>query len=95
MEQKRLNVYTDILIDRSSVVSLRLDQSCALFAWNCKRQMNRWTSRAKLVMPVEIIRESNFSSPRQHMKQLEISHAEDFMSTRSDASFPILVTTLR
>ena len=27
VEQKRMNVYTDILIDRSSVVSLRLDQS--------------------------------------------------------------------
>ena len=27
VEQKRMNVYTDILIDRSSVVSLRLDQN--------------------------------------------------------------------
>ena len=31
-------------------------------------------------MPVEIIREGNLSSPQQHMKQLEISHEEDFIS---------------
>ena len=54
--------------------------SCALFAWNCKRQINRLTSRAKPVMPVEIIREGNLSSPQQHMKQFEISHEEDFIS---------------
>ena len=35
-------------------------------------------------MPVEIIREGNLSSPQQHMKKLEISHAEDFMSTQSN-----------
>ena len=51
--------------------------SCALFAWNCKRQFNKLTSRAKLVMPVEIIKEGNLSSPLQHMKQLQISHAEE------------------
>ena len=68
--------------------------SCALFAWNCKRQINRLTSRAKPVMPVEIIREGNLSSPQQHMKQLEISHAEDFMSTRSNVNFPRLVKRL-
>ena len=69
--------------------------SCALFAWNCKRQINRLTSRAKPVMPVEIIREGNLSSPQQHMKQLEISHAEDFMSTRSNVNFPRLVERLK
>ena len=42
-------------------------------------------------MPVEIIKEGNFSSSLQHMKQLEISHAEDFMSTRSNTNFPGLV----
>ncbi|CAH3166877.1 unnamed protein product [Pocillopora meandrina] len=69
--------------------------SCALFAWNCKRQINRLTSRAKPVMPVEIIREGNLSSPQQHMKQFEISHAEDFMSTRSKVNFPGLVERLK
>ena len=58
--------------------------SCALFAWNFKRQINRLTERAKLVMLVEIIKEGSLSSPQQHMKQLEISHAEDFRSTRSN-----------
>ena len=65
--------------------------SCALFAWNCKRQINRLTSRAKPVMPVEITREGNLWS----MKQLEISHAEDFMSTRSNVNFPRLVERLK
>ena len=58
--------------------------SCALFAWNCKRQINRLTERAQLVMLVERIKEGSLSSPQQHMKQLEISHAEDFRSTRSN-----------
>ena len=69
--------------------------SCALFAWNYKRQINRLTSRAKPVTPVGIIREGNLSSPQQHMKQLEISHAEDFMSTRSNVNFPRLVERLK
>ena len=69
--------------------------SCVSFAWNCKRQISRLTSRAKPVMPVEIIREGNLSSPQQHMKQLEISHAEDFMSTRSNVNFPRLVERLK
>ena len=68
--------------------------SCVSFAWNCKRQINRLTSRAKPIMPVEIIREGNLSSPQQHMKQLEISHAEDFMSTRSNVNFSRLVERL-
>ena len=46
-------------------------------------------------MLVEIIREGNLSSPQQHMKQLEISHAEDFMSTRSNVNFPRLVERLK
>ena len=46
-------------------------------------------------MLVEIIREGNLSSPQQHMKQLEISHAEDFMSTWSNVNFPGLVEQLK
>ena len=69
--------------------------SCALFAWNCRRQINRLTTRAKPVMPVEIIREGNLLSPQQHMKQLEISHAEDCRSTRSNMNLPGLVEQLK
>ena len=46
-------------------------------------------------MSVEIIREGNLSSPQQHMRQFEISHAEDFMSTRSKVNFPELVQRLK
>ena len=46
-------------------------------------------------MPVEIIREGNLSSPQQRMKQLEISHAEDFMGTQSNVNFSALGEQLK
>ena len=69
--------------------------SCALFAWNCKRQINRLTTRAKLVKPVEITKKGNFSLPQQHMKQLEISHAVDFRSTQSNINLLGLIEQLK
>ena len=69
--------------------------SCALFAWNCKRQINRLTTRAKPVKPVEITKKGNFSLPQQHMKQLEISHAVDFRSTQSNINLLGLIEQLK
>ena len=69
--------------------------SCALFAWNCKRQINRLTTRAKPVMPVEMTKKGNLSSPQQQMKQLEISHAVDLRSTQRNINLLGLIEQLK
>ena len=67
----------------------------ALFAWNCKRQINRLTTRAKPVKPVEITKKGNFSLRQQHMKELEISHTVDFRSTQSNINLLGLIEQLK
>ena len=46
-------------------------------------------------MPLEIIKEDNLSSPQQHMKQLQISRAEDLRSARSSINLQGLIEQLK